>query len=349
MKKIYNLILLAAIPASLNAQIQLTQSDMPSIGTTDIKGIDTTTTVSPGPAGTNQTWNFSSLLNQRQDTTGTYIDPLTNPYIGAFPTANVVGHQTGQDGVTIHFMMESSPTEFKILGIGIFGSPLIFAPARTLMNLPANYSDAFSGTSVSDAIFPTGQPAPDSVRKKITTDYSSEFDAWGSVTTPAGTYNSLRQVYITKETDSTWAHIPGPGWIFASVTIKNDTAYQWWTNGEGSHVLEIKISAKGSAKDTVSSYEVNPLTTGITIENASNQNATAYPNPAANYITIKIGSENTTSILIFDINGRLVINQPFTGKTVSVNTDNLNSGNYLFKILNADATVAGSGKFSVAR
>lgn len=60
-----------------------------------------------------------------------------------------------------------------------------------------------------------------------------------------------------------------------------------------------------------------------------------YPNPSNGIINIRLNPKAQSSIiLLYDLQGRLLINQKATGETVSMNIGSLNSGLYLLKVEN---------------
>lgn len=59
-----------------------------------------------------------------------------------------------------------------------------------------------------------------------------------------------------------------------------------------------------------------------------------YPNPATNYVEIK-GIEGRANVMIFDIGGKLLINNKLTGNEI-IAVDELSKGIYLLRIINSN-------------
>ena len=57
-----------------------------------------------------------------------------------------------------------------------------------------------------------------------------------------------------------------------------------------------------------------------------------YPNPAANWLTIKSFNLQDAKVKIFDINGRLIVSEILNGNSNSLNVENLQTGTYILKI-----------------
>jgi len=325
------------------AQITITQSDAPSAGDRIISASDTVTAVSPGPSGAGQTWNFSNVLNQGQDTTD-FINPSTTPYASSFPLSNLATRGIMPPD-TNYAYYKSSATEFNVQGVRqvINAVPIIvvFNPSQKIITFPSNYLTSFTTSLNYDISFPFNSPPLDSLRAKHTeTDYSI-IDAWGNVTTPTSTYNSLRQKYITDQIDSVWIHYFG-SWTFYSETLTKDTSYRWWANGEKYAVLEMSFDTAQASL----SYLVSSGLTGINEQTAS-ATASVFPNPSTDAITISSNCEQEKRVTIFDNNGKLIAENRYSGKVVTLNVAGYSKGIYFFEVLDVNSGKLAKGKFII--
>jgi hypothetical protein len=96
------------IGGSLSAQITITSAELPSVGDTYIQ-VAVSTVISPGPAGANQTWDFSSLSGTA--TPYGYVSLAASQDQASFPNANLV---EGVSGAENYF--KKNATEFSIEG-----------------------------------------------------------------------------------------------------------------------------------------------------------------------------------------------------------------------------------------
>lgn len=74
-----------------------------------------------------------------------------------------------------------------------------------------------------------------------------------------------------------------------------------------------------------------------------------FPNPATAYTTVTFSeSMNNSSIMVFDLSGRVVTHELVNGSSHQFNTSDWATGTYTFSLLNADAKVIGKGRINVA-
>ena len=332
------------------SQITITQSDLPSVGMQIIQAQDTTTlTLSPGAAGPSQTWNFSALLNDVQGTTN-FINPLATPYATPFPAANIAIVALGANPAdTIYEYLKSSAAEFNIQGINqpINGNRLSvkFNPVQKLITFPSTYMTAFQSNMDYDVTFAyITPPNIDSVRAKHTETDTSAIDGWGALTIPSGTFNCIRQKYITAQIDSLWIH-SGSSWMFWQETITNDTTYRWWANGKTFNVLEMKFN--GVLQKGITYF----ISSGVTSvkEQVISASAAAFPIPASDMITISCDFDKARAVAIFDINGNKISESAIGGKITLVNACGMPSGTYFYEIIGEDAGKLAKGKFIISR
>ncbi|MDX1666066.1 MAG: hypothetical protein R3350_02505, partial [Saprospiraceae bacterium] len=132
---------------SVFSQISLSSENTPDIGDVFIFANADTTGVSIGPAGADQTWDFSSLASLSSDTV-TYINPTLAPEISNFPMANLASEQ---EGAFTYF--EKNLSTFSVLG-GAFdpdntgqARTVKFDPKQVLLRFPTTFQSSFVDTS----------------------------------------------------------------------------------------------------------------------------------------------------------------------------------------------------------
>ena len=114
MKKLTALSILIFSMVNANAQLTLTASSFPNVGDVYINHNDSlTATLSPGPSGANQSWNFAALNDHYKDTTSV-VTVASTPNGAAFPTANLAGKQGAGNG---YVYMNKTATECDFIGI----------------------------------------------------------------------------------------------------------------------------------------------------------------------------------------------------------------------------------------
>lgn len=70
-----------------------------------------------------------------------------------------------------------------------------------------------------------------------------------------------------------------------------------------------------------------------------------YPNPACDQLNIQLEKDIEGEILVYDINGKQLLNQQVNGKQFSIDINTLATGNYFFNIVNNNQKIIASKSF----
>lgn len=108
----------------------------------------------------------------------------------------------------------------------------------------------------------------------------------------------------------------------------------------GQIVYTTATGANGSVSQGVQQpYEIS-VTLGVEVKSIS-LNLSIYPNPTANYLTLKIGNNEfpLLSYYLFDIQGKLIEKNKTTGRSTIINMTNLSSSTYFLRIMDTQKTV----------
>ncbi|RMG72821.1 MAG: hypothetical protein D6722_04740, partial [Bacteroidetes bacterium] len=235
------LLLLSA--GSLSAQITISASSLPSGGyRAYLSTPDTLLTVDPEPTGTNFDWDFSQLtaIAQRRDS---FVALSQVPFsIRFFFTgATVARYQETPDSL-VGFALNGGYEFFDIdanayarMGIGgtLSGLPvaLTYDPRDTLFHLPLTYGQADSSSARAVLNVPNLLYVEQEINRRW------EVDGWGTLTTPYGTYQTLRLVtditgYDSVALDTIQIGLPRP----------RQRLYEWWAQEEAVPLLAINTT-----------------------------------------------------------------------------------------------------------
>ncbi|WP_299100687.1 endonuclease [uncultured Winogradskyella sp.] len=77
---------------------------------------------------------------------------------------------------------------------------------------------------------------------------------------------------------------------------------------------------------------------GLSLDDHSTNTVKLYPNPVNNQLTVALNSNIDTTIEIYDILGKLILNSEIN-KTSTLNVENLKTGIYIIKISQGDSTI----------
>ena len=218
------------------AQITVLQSDMPVIGDTIPRAIDTLTTETGGNGGANQTWDFSSAIPHiQQNTAITSNMAMTNDGIGF-----------------VYFDLNNANMIVKGAAGDLLDNGNIillpFDPDLTLYQFPVDDGNTLSDTYTLD-ITTDGSvinPLLDSVRFKRVGTVVDTVDGWGTTITPTGSYNSLRIKRVDYRLDSIWTKLPFLPWSFLSATRDTVLSYSWLAKETRLALAELSFDSLGN-------------------------------------------------------------------------------------------------------
>ncbi len=371
-KTLLSLLMIGAVGVYTSyAQITLLDTDIVGMGDNVEVANDTTPSVTIGPSGASQTWNFAGLNDHGSDTMR-FRDPATYPSSGNHPLANLGMTDTDEDSTWM--FLNKSVSGLFIVGMHVVqsGQAVDLPVAGTIITFPSTMGTNFNGTWNGVLVtFPVGQdpdgPGPhgtvDSLRVTRETYTNSDVDAWGNVTTPFGTFASLRQNVLTEDADTTWQYVNGQ-WEVMSTTTQNFLAFvgvnqpkfeydttrtaRWWTNDPAAKfpVVEMDYEANGTV-NSVEWQKTSP-TTGVTENNLASARVDLFPNPAKNNITIS--TEITNGVIeILDVTGKIVATTRINSSNTNLNISNLNSSIYFYNVKDATGTIVYTNKFVVSK
>lgn len=354
-----------------DAQITIYDTDIVGMGDNVEVANDSTPSVTIGAAGANQNWNFSGLNDHGSDTMR-FRDPTTFPSSSNFPSANLGMTDTGEDS-TWMFLNKSSVGLFVVGTHQIQnGQPIDLPITSTIITFPSTMGTNFGGTWNGILFtFPLGQdpdgPGPhgtvDSLRISRESTTNSNIDGWGNVSTPFGTFASLRQNIVVEDADTTWQYVNGQWEVMSTTTqlflqafgfnqpiFTYDTTRtaRWWTNNPAAKfpIVEMDYEANGTV-NSVKWQKASP-TTAIVENNLASTRVVLFPNPAKNQITISTEITNGT-FEILDLTGKLVTSFKINSNLFTINLNKLNNSIYFYNVKDKSGTTIYSNKFVVAK
>lgn len=184
------------------AQITVDSTSIVTPGNTRYMAYDDApaSTISEGTASaTAQTWDFADLVAGDVDTMN-FVAPADADYPATIAGSNLC---INMQDMTIHLRNDASGL-YALEVVGSFGN---FPINETMANFPMTYGSSFNWSFTIDTIMlNTFMPMPgaDIVRYKKDTTSISVVDAFGTATTPLGTFDVLRLVSEASSTDSIW-------------------------------------------------------------------------------------------------------------------------------------------------
>jgi len=107
-----------------------------------------------------------------------------------------------------------------------------------------------------------------------------------------------------------------------------------YTVGQVVYTTRTGTNNNSIAQGVQQPYEISAVT-GIVEAKGINLSVSAYPNPATDYLTVKVENYETANLQyqVFDINGKLLQSVEATGLETKIETNNLVPANYFVKVL----------------
>ncbi len=238
-----------------NAQITILSTDLPTAPRVLNNAVDTVPVgFSAGPKGANQTWNFAGLVQDIAETS-THAVPSSTPLGSNYPgTTNAVTPDNANYG---YFTNSSSAFNCKGLAGDLLGTgtpiSVQFSPTFDLYRFPTQFGGAFSSNygfvqSANNVTVP-GSPIPVyQVRVTFTSTFFDSIDGWGTVITPVGSYNSLRQERIEQSRTLIEFKLTAISpWSTADDIRDTTTTYTWLAKESKGPVLTIAYNSTSGA------------------------------------------------------------------------------------------------------
>lgn len=323
MKKILLLFVSLSIFLGSSAQITITGNDLPVVGDTiRLSNAAALIGIDPSLTGPGFTWDFSNLTPQSQVVEG-YVSPQSTPFLYQIifnsSVSNLASPITGINflpGIEVtdaYIFYKSSSTAYvragyaaTLAGVPI---PMKFDNPEVLMRLPMQAGNpADSSMSAYSLQFP-GIGYFSIERKRV-----NQVDGWGTLTTPYGTFNTLRLKSVVHERDSLYVDSVQYG----APVNRLYTEYKWFASGY--HLPVLTFTEEGpllTAQYIDTIHDLTPLTVdpgpdqvickGDTISLEAQVNGGTPPyaylwSTLDTTATIKVAPETTTSysVLVTD-------------------------------------------------
>ncbi|HHM02689.1 MAG TPA: T9SS type A sorting domain-containing protein [Caldithrix abyssi] len=340
----------------LPAQITITNSDvLGTIGQTHLFESDTTgsITISPGEAGENKIWDFSSTVINGEENWIAFIDPQNTAYADSFPGSNFSffewfpNEQGGLDTAYIYYSVTAS--SIGLQGMIFETDTAVYADRsrESLAPLPLTYGLSWKSVSKDTT----------DIDGFITYQSDSSYsvvDAWGTITLPSGTFECLR--IRNNNTNISSFYFDG---IFYGSDTTTSIDYDW-VSKNNFRVFSMESQPYETEANFTEASSVERLksisTTAIAGEGAARPGAFEldqnYPNPfnPSTTIAYRLERNANVSLKIYDLSGRLIRTlaqgmQQAGYKLVQwdgrdMNGQNVSSGAYIYQLQAGDVSIS---------
>ncbi len=360
MKKLllYSLTLFV-LPAFAQTPITILSTDMAQVGDVINRRADTLTPITgPGPAGANQNWVMTSVSQYVNNENTSVIAPSASGTSAYNSNSNQALTNDNQSWLYLNL------TGSTMIGKGAYGDLLMSGnnlsipvnPDMLIHNFPRNYGSNFTDGYGIDVTFTgsqVGQPSVYQVRfKQVGTAYDTT-DGWGSLTTPVGTYNTLRVKRETFVKDTTWYKLFSfSSW--AILSTKNDTTFGYTWLAKETKLAVAELSNDSTDHPKIFKWSLIPPIT-VSVEENANLKAELFPVPAADNISLRLGTEFENGeyfFTIYDVAGKMLMQEKVyatASSTYNFSVQDLPQGLYSWQLIDRNNLNKASGKLSVVR
>jgi hypothetical protein len=303
MKKLIYSAILISLTGNLLAQ-PVTNNTLPAIGSQSTL-YQITGSITHGSSGAAQTWDYSSATNSALITYEVIgISDLTGTDISTFPTANYfVESFYGATPLGVDF---KEVTATRLASLGSRGS----GGSYNVNNMPIysyeygmNLNDNFTFAFNNGDIFRT-----------VT------YDAYGTLTTPYGTYNNVIRLQTTE----------------TGVGATTDVLYTYYATEPVMHsVMNYVVQSGGGTANKFFTAYTNMVTGTVNTEKTVH--LIVYPNPVQSILNINAPGIEIQTIEIQNLLGETVyFNNVENSDALNIDVENFNSGIYMVTLVDSE-------------
>ncbi len=244
MKNLVTLFIALAFSLGLSAQITITRDDMPNIGDTiRLSNAAILTGFDPSLTGPGYNWDFTGLEPQTQVVEG-YVSPQSTPFLyqiifnqsvaSIASPINGIDFLPGFEVTDAYIFYKESNSNYVRAGYGItlagIPVPMKFDQPELLYTFPLQATSLADSSSSSYSLAFPGIGYFSIDRKRV-----NVVDGWGTLSTPFGSYNTLRVKSNVNEYDSIYID----SIQFGAPVNRFYTEYKWLANGYSIPVMTI--------------------------------------------------------------------------------------------------------------
>lgn len=317
------------------AQITITEWDIIGYGEFIDRATDTMPTISHGLGGADQTWNYSTGLTPHLTENFGFGSASWYPGYSEFPDANL-GSYNSADGSTVFINKHTDAIDL----LGFYGDiagtgndeAIVFDPYERLISFPSTYETEFFNSYTFTLTIDGAAFSVDSVVIESSTDKTSNIDAWGEITTPLGTFETIRQYTYKATTNVINAYLMGAS-VFNDTEVIEEHIYSFWTNDANSRFIVLEYTYDPNLDEiTEATWQTSsPI---LSVEENTLSAKHVYPNPASETLFIEFAEDGVYDYEIVDALGRTVKTGEFSDAKNSLSVIDLENGIYSLHLIN---------------
>ncbi|GLR17553.1 T9SS type A sorting domain-containing protein [Portibacter lacus] len=303
--------------------------------------------VSEGPSGENQTWDFSGVKGQ--DTIDWRGELVSENELGMklFPNAELAIRipTPGNDTIDFEFYEFDNFENDRIVTLGSYAiltntnsgrkdTTIIdnTSNPREDFQFPIEYGDVFE--SDFNSIITNKYDTVEFISNRGGT-IKMEADATGTITTPIGTFNNVVRVKRVENQSDTFS-IEIMGNVFETISNNELVYYDWMQEDRKFSIYRIiktitSLPGQADQESTTAFYTFGVASSGSNNLADFSKDMEIFPNPVQDQINIEIPNEmNVKQFRIIDVSGQVM--QVYSRETKSISMVNFPLGVYFLNI-----------------
>ncbi len=303
MKSIFTISAALLLSGAVSAQITITNSIGYKVGDSYSAQPCIADFEDLGAEGANVTVNLSGLMNEGSVTTVSFVSPASTGHAASFPGANIAQPASTTGGNSGYGYFNSGSSKIEILGVHTNAYTMVYSNPMTMLTFPMNYLDS----TYDDFAASYSVNGIDVFRSGYV---STVADAWGTITTPAGTFPYLR--FYTVQVNIDTFYMEGE---IAGMSYSETYTYNYMGNNSQAPLYAYSEVWTGSGASALASYAVNVFPTATNEVSEILEATSVYPNPASSSANVNftLKQSSNVSISIVDITGKEVATMNYTG------------------------------------
>jgi hypothetical protein len=224
------------------AQFEINSSFIPVPGNVEKIWNVYAKSLSSGPSGENQKWDFTDLIPLNDSTITTYVNPSFTPYGNNFPLSTVASSDLNKSNYSYYKITNST---YEVLGFGQTMGVLIYSKPMILMQYPLSYLQTFTNDFY-------GSGSNGGYTLNVNGNFSATCDAYGTISLPSGISDVMRIKTVSVYYDTLYFQ----GSIM-SANFSTDTTFYWFKKEYKFTIFFISNSFSDGKSTKSAGYVVN--------------------------------------------------------------------------------------------
>lgn len=357
MKTLLSTFFFLASAFSLMAQVTFTSADVAAVGSTTTyrTTLSLTDTLISFTSGENQAWTITPpALGLEEDTlTLNYLDPADVSGAETVPGCNLVQQflSTSDNESYFEFLGITPEAYSNLAYLNETNQEIeIYEEPDVVFELPLEYGNEFSTTTVDTFTYFLGFDGIDSIKLEYTTTDLNEVDGWGTLTIAGNSYHVL-MIKATYSFSTTTYHYIDGSWVFQSTEEEEpELNYLFISPDFGGFVAS--AGSYDNGKEGIGTYISYLIESEITTSTNSRENQAIklFPNPAQNYFQFTFDNKDASLMSLFDINGRLILQKVMNADVTNyVDATAVSAGFYFLKITDSKGEILANQKMVISK